>query len=133
MFDSSPTGLAYINLTGRFPYRSAGGNKYVLVGYHYNANPILCTALKKRQAVTITKAWSELNTKFYQARITPYTCVIDNEASQYLKNALKSDNITHQLVPPHSHRTNLAERTIQTFKQHFKTNLTLCDPNFPLS
>ena len=46
LFDSSPTGLAYINLTGRFPYRSSRGNEYILVGYHYDANAILCTALK---------------------------------------------------------------------------------------
>ena len=56
MFDSSPTGLAYIDLTDRFPYRSERGNEYILVGYHYDANAILCTALKKRQSSTITKA-----------------------------------------------------------------------------
>ena len=50
-----------------------------------------------------------------------------------MKNAFAVDNIKHQLVPPHAHRTNLAERAIQTFKQHFKTGLALVDPDFPLS
>ena len=63
----------------------------------------------------------------------PKTCVIDNEASNDLKAALLKDNIRHQLVPPHTHRTNLAERTIQTFKNHFKTGLALVDPDFPLA
>ena len=85
MFDSSPTGLVYIDLTGRFPYQSARGNEYILIGYHYDANAILCKALKNRQAATITKAWSELNTKFQKAGITPSKCVINNEASQHLK------------------------------------------------
>ena len=133
LFESSPTGLAYIDLTGRFPYRSARGNEYILVGYHYDANAILSTALKNRQAATITKAWTTLNDKFKHAGVTPTTCVIDNEASMHLKCALRDDDIKHQLVPPHCHRTNLAERAIQTFKQHFKTGLALCDPDFPLS
>ena len=57
IFDSSTTDLAYIDLTGRFFYRSARGNEYILVGYHYDTNAILCTAFKKRQSATITKAW----------------------------------------------------------------------------
>ena len=45
LFDSSPKGLAYIDLIGRFPYRSARGNEYILVGYHYDDNDILVVAL----------------------------------------------------------------------------------------
>ena len=133
IFDSSPSGLAYIDLTGRFPYRSARGNEYIMVGYHYDANAILATALKNRQAATITEAWTTLNKQFQSAGCTPSTVIVDNEASQHLKNAFQTDAIKHQLVPPHAHRTNLAERAIQTFKQHFKTGLALVDPDFPLS
>ena len=63
LFDSSHKGLAYIDLTGRFPYRSARGNEYILVGYHYDASAILATAtaLKNRQAASITAAWKDLN------------------------------------------------------------------------
>ena len=104
-----------------------------MVGYHYDANAILATALKNRQAATITEAWRTLNHQFKSAGCTPSTVIVDNEASQHLKNAFQADEITHQLVPPHAHRTNLAERAIQTFKQHFKTGLALVDPDFPLS
>ena len=89
IFDSSSKGLAYIDLTGRFPYRSAQGNEYILVGYHYDANAILSTALKNRQAASITAAWNNLNKKFQYAGVSPTTCVIDNEASLDLKTALK--------------------------------------------
>ena len=37
------------------------------------------------------------------------------------------------MVPPHSHRRNLAERAIQTWKNHFKAGLATTDPNFPLT
>ena len=67
------------------------------------------------------------------AAAQPKTYVIDNEAFNDLKMALLKDNISHQLVPPHAHRTNLAERAIQTFNNHFKTGLALVDPDFPLA
>ena len=58
---------------------------------------------------------------------------MDNEASAELKLAMEDNNTTYQLVPPHDHRNNLAERAIQTFKHHFKAGLASTDPNFPLS
>ena len=39
----------------------------------------------------------------------------------------------YQLVAPHKHRNNLAERAIQTYKSHFKTGLSGTDPDFPMS
>ena len=50
-----------------------------------------------------------------------------------MKSVLLKDNIKHQLTPIHAHRKNLAERAIQTFKQHFKAGLALVDPGFPLA
>ena len=34
------------------------------------------------------------------------------------------DKVQLQLVPQHNHRANLAERAIQTFKNHFKAGLS---------
>ena len=36
-------------------------------------------------------------------------------------------------MPPYLHRRNLAERAIQTWKNHFKAGLASLNPNFPLS
>ena len=116
IFESSPTGLAYIDLTEIFTYRYARGNENILVGYHFDANAILSTALKNYQAATITAVWTKINNKFKHARIISTTCILDNEASQHLRNAFTDDKIKHQLVPPHVHRTNLAERAVQMFK-----------------
>jgi hypothetical protein len=39
--------------------------------------------------------------------------------------------MNYQLVPPHCHRTNAAERAIRTFKEHFKAGLATVDRDFP--
>ena len=56
---------------------------------------------------------------------------MDNEASNSLKHALIKHNIDYQLVPPHLHRRNMAERAIQTFKNHFISCLCTAPPGFP--
>ena len=56
--------LAYMDLTGRFPYKSSKGNEYVLIAYHFDANAILVEALKNREAKTITNAWESINNRF---------------------------------------------------------------------
>ena len=58
---------------------------------------------------------------------------MDNEISNDLKIALKENDTSYQLVPPYSHRRNLAERAIQTWKNHFKAGLASLNPNFPLA
>ena len=42
-------------------------------------------------------------------------------------------NESFQLVPPHTHRANAAERAIQTFNNHFKAGLASLDPDFPVA
>ena len=58
---------------------------------------------------------------------------MENEASNDLKTSLQRNNIQHQLVPPHIHRRNSAERAIRTFKNHLLANLAGANPNFPVS
>ena len=47
------------------------------------------------------------------------------------RNHSKIYNIDFQVVPPHSHRKNSAERDIQTWKYHLVAGLATCYPNFP--
>ena len=39
----------YLDLTGRFPYKSARGNQYILLVYDYDSNAILVQPLPNRQ------------------------------------------------------------------------------------
>ena len=125
--------MGYLDLTGKFPYRSTRGHEYILVGYHFDANNIQATPLKNREAPSIKQGWEIINKKFSTAGVEPNTWVIDNEASQLLKDAMTQATLAYQLVPPYTHRANLAKRAIQTFKNHFKAVLASLDPDFPIS
>lgn len=58
---------------------------------------------------------------------------MNNKISSEFITTLTKNNTSYQLLPPHTHRCNLAERAIQTFKNHFKAGRASVDPNFPLS
>ena len=133
IIDHDKHSVGYIDATGRFPQRSSRGHEYILIGYHYDGNTILATPLKDRSATSLTNAWKTMHTTFNESTEAPNIYVLDNEKSNELINAFTIHNVSYQLVPPHNHRTNLAERAIQTFKAHFKAGLATCDPNFPLT
>ena len=44
---------------------------------------------------------------------------MDNQATRAIKEYLITQNCALQLVEPHNHRVNAAERAIQTFKNRF--------------
>ena len=131
--DVRKRGQASMDLTGKFPYISRRGNQYILVGYHYDANYIAVVPLKRRTAGDITKAWETLHEKFNTAGSTPSTYIMDNETSKELLQAITKKKIQYQLTPPHMHRTNAAERAIQTFKNHFQAGLSVCNSAFPVA
>jgi hypothetical protein len=54
---------------------------------------------------------------------------LDNKASTAFKECIRENGMTHKLVPPSKHWCNLAERGIQTFKQHFISILSGVDDN----
>lgn len=49
-----------------------------------------------------------------------------------MKHALQKHKVDYQLVPPHIHRRNAAERAIRTFKNHFLACLATADATFPV-
>jgi hypothetical protein len=64
--------------------------------------------------------------------IFPLEHILDNECSALFKQQIQLNKMTYQLVPPHDHRRNQAEKTIQTFKDHFVSILCGTDSSFPL-
>jgi hypothetical protein len=58
---------------------------------------------------------------------------LDNNCSNNFKKCIRKNNMTHELVPLDCHRRNMAERAIQTFKNHFVAILSGVDDRFPLS
>ena len=119
-----------MDVTGRFPYKSSQGNEYILIAFHVDSNTIIGTPVKYKQAHTLKQAW--LN-KFALPTNTPNTWILDNETSGVLQYTMLNHNVQFQLVPPHNHIANLAERAIQTFKNHFKAGLSSLHPDFPIT
>ena len=128
----TPTEKSYGDLCGCFPVQSSRGNNYVMVVYSYDANTILAEPLKNRSAGEIVKTWNILNEKLEKAGVSPLIYILDNKISKEFKQALYKKGIKYQLVPPHIHRANAAERAIQTFTDHFSAGLASCNFKFPL-
>jgi hypothetical protein len=125
-------GQLYTDLTGKFPVRSSKGNSYAMVCYIYDCNCIKVFPMKSRSASEWVKAYDsihqELTVKGFKLKLQ----TLDNEASTALKNFFTANNIAYQLVPPHCHRRNAAERAIRTFKEHFVAGLSSVDPSFTM-
>ncbi len=60
----------------------------------------------------------------------PKVNVMDNQATKAIKATLTPQQVTLQLVEPHNHRVNAAERAIQTFKNRFIGALGTTDSKF---
>ena len=88
--------------------------------------------MKNREADTIITAWTNVHSRLKNNGIVTKHYILDNECSTVFKNALQDENNTFELVPPHQHCRNAAERAIRTFKNHFLAGLVTCHPDFPL-
>jgi hypothetical protein len=126
-------GQLYTDLTGRFSVRSSKGNWCVMVCYAYDCNCIKILPMKSRSASEWVKADDHINQELTDKGFKPKLQTLDNEASTALKSFFTTNDVEYQLVPPHCHRRNAAERDIRTFKEHFVTGLASVDPDFPLN
>ena len=124
------SGKAYIDLTGRFPIRSARGNQYILVGYHYDANAILVEPLASRRAGDITKAWERMHNRIATAGVAPKLYVVDNEANAELKQAFAKYNTTYQLVPPDNHKRKCCRACHSNHQSPFQDCFSQYRPDF---
>eukprot|EP00804_Cyclotella_cryptica_P015313 CCRYP_005420-RA/>CCRYP_005420-RA protein AED:0.40 eAED:0.40 QI:0/0/0/1/1/1/2/0/218 len=64
--------------------------------------------------------------------IQPTRQVLDNEISAAYKLRHHASGMTYQLVPPGDHRRNIAEKAIQTWKDHFIAVISGTGAKFPL-
>lgn len=122
---------SYSNQTGKFPITSSRGHKYIFVFYHFDTNSVHGIAIKIRNTADICKAWETVYDLLKAHGEAPNIHILDNECPESMKSMFREAKVEYQLVPPHIHRCNAAERTIRTFKNHFVEGLYTCDPNFP--
>jgi hypothetical protein len=88
--------------------------------------------MKSRSASEWVKVYDPIHQELTAKGFTPKFQTLDNEAFTALKNFFTTNDVEYQLVPPHCHRRNAAERAIRTFKEHFVAGLSSFDPTFPL-
>jgi hypothetical protein len=125
-------GQLYTDLTGKFPVRSSKGNSHVMVCYIYDCNYVKVFPMKSRSASELVRAYDHIHQELTAKGFKPKLQILDNEASAALKHFFTANDVEYQLVPPHCHRCNAAERSIRTFKEHFLAGLASVDPTFPL-
>ncbi len=97
-----------------------------------DSNAILVEAMKNRTTGEMIRAYQVLVNRLCSAGVTPKMHILDNECSAEFKERIKSNNMQYQLVPPHNHRRNIAEKAVQVFKAHFISILCGAHKSFPL-
>jgi hypothetical protein len=118
---------------GKFSVRSSKGNSYVMVCYVYDYKYIKFMTMKSRSASEWVKAYDHTYQELTAKGFKPKCQTLDNEVSAALKHFFTTNDVEYQLVPPHYHRRNAAERAIRTFKEYFVAGLSYVDPTFPIA
>jgi hypothetical protein len=91
---------------------SLDGSVCFFVLYHYKSNSILAKPIKGLDKKKIFAAYKKfhllLTTKGFLVKLN----VMDNQATKCIKQFLTKNECKLQLVEPHNHRVNVAERAI---------------------
>ncbi len=116
---------------GAFPVTSQRVYRYIMVGIHIDTNYIFCETMKNRMEGEMIKAYQKMVDRIQLAGLGLKHHPLDNECSNNFKKCIRKNNMTHKLVPPDCHRRYMAERAIQTFKNHFVSILSGVDDRFP--
>ena len=126
-----PTGQIYSDQTGRFPTVSSRGYKYIMIVYDYDSNAILAEPLSSKAGAEQQRAYRKIHQYLTSCGFRPHLQRLDNKAPPEMQEFMRQEQVDYQLVPPHSHCRNAAERAIQTFKNHFIAGLCSVDKEFP--
>ena len=126
-----PLTQLYTDDTGRFHPRSRSGNQYLMVALHSTSNAILVHPFATKKDAHRIAAYQAIYARLKHAHQAPTLHTMDNEASSAFRQAITANECSLQLVPPHVHRRNAAERAIRTFKDHFLAILAGLPPSFP--
>jgi hypothetical protein len=123
----------YSDQTGQLPMQSNQGHTLLMVYFNVDANYIDAEPIRNHKDNQMIQAYQNLWTRTNcNCETKPNMHILDNERSEAFKTETKK-NCNLQLIPPDTHRRNLAERAIQTFKSHFIVILAGVDSLFPMS
>ncbi len=121
----------FSDLTGRFPATAMDGSQYILLSVYKRY--IHLELLPSRTESPLITAYGKVHLWFTHLGHKIKFQVLDNEAPQGLLLHFRANHIKYECAPPFNHRTNKAERAIQTFKRHFISILAGTHPSFPIN
>ena len=122
----------FTDQTGKFPHSSSRGNNYQMVIHEIDSNSTWVEPMKNRTEGEMILARRRALTRMHLQGIIPKHQVLDNEISAAYKAEILATDMTYQLVPPDDHRRNIAEKAIQTWKDHFVGVLSGAAASFPM-
>ena len=128
----SPRETMFTDQTGKFPFTSSRGNNYQMVVHDIDSNSTWVEPMKNRTEGEMILARRRALIRMKHQGIVPRHQVLVNEISNAYKDEIRDTGMTYQLVPPDDHRRNIAERAIQTWKDHFVGVLSGTSDTFPL-
>ena len=131
-FADKHSGVVYHDLTGSFPFMSLDGSVCFFILYHYESNSILAEPIKGLDDKTIFAAYKKFHLLLTEKGYLVKLNVMDNQATRYIKQFLTANECKLQLVEPHNHRVNAAERAIQMWKDAFISPLATTDRDFQI-
>ena len=126
------SGKFYTDQTGQFPVTSSHGFKYVMVAYDHDSNTIHAESMNNRSGPELLKSYTAIHNLLSERGLAPKMHYLETECPTFLQKFMTEKDKCFQLVPPHLHRINSAERAIQTFKNNFIAGLVSVNKNFPV-
>ena len=122
----------YSHQTGKYPVRSSKGNQYIMVMCVIYRGEIMVEKMRNQTAGEMVKSYQVLVYWLKNCGVTPKIQILDNATLEDFKDDTKKNKMTYQLIPPHDHRRNIAENTVQTFKNNLLSILCGMDKNLPM-
>ena len=101
--------------------------QYSFVAYIYDLNTIITRPMPNCTNASFITAFTEVFHILQAQQYPPVLNIMDNECSKATEKHIKKNKVKKQLVPPHNHCVNAAERAIITFKEHFVAALATVD------
>jgi hypothetical protein len=97
--------LMFSDQTGKFSITSVRGKKYIMVAVELGGNYINGKPLQSGSAKSLTKAYQAI---FQRWKTTGVICpnwhILDNEAPEELKQAIRENKCRVELTPADQHR-----------------------------
>ena len=111
-FADKRDGVVYNDLMGSFLFLSLDGSVCFFILYHYESNAILSMPMSGLDNSSIFNTYNMQFDALTSKGFKPKINIMDNQATKHINTFLTKQQCKLQLVKPHNHWLNAAERAI---------------------